>query len=105
MNNRAQCLDAAVRRRHTLARVDRMRGVAQPGRASALGAEGREFESRRPDHAIDRIIIEPPARFAWQASIMPTGSRPQIHARTYLQTRQDRYAIGHRAYRELGSGA
>lgn len=26
------------------------RGVAQPGSASALGAEGREFESRRPDH-------------------------------------------------------
>ncbi len=25
------------------------RGVAQPGSASALGAEGREFESRRPD--------------------------------------------------------
>lgn len=27
-----------------------LRGVAQPGSASALGAEGREFESRRPDH-------------------------------------------------------
>ena len=26
------------------------RGVAQPGSASALGAEGREFESLRPDH-------------------------------------------------------
>ena len=26
------------------------RGVAQPGSASALGAEGREFESHRPDH-------------------------------------------------------
>src|SRR5215469_13738518 len=26
------------------------RGVAQPGSASALGAEGRVFESRRPDH-------------------------------------------------------
>ncbi len=25
------------------------RGVAQPGSASALGAEGREFESHRPD--------------------------------------------------------
>jgi hypothetical protein len=25
------------------------RGVAQPGSASALGAEGREFESLRPD--------------------------------------------------------
>ena len=29
----------------------RPRGVAQPGSASALGAEGRGFESLRPDHA------------------------------------------------------
>ena len=29
--------------------VPTLRGVAQPGSASALGAEGREFESRRPD--------------------------------------------------------
>lgn len=28
------------------------RGVAQPGSASALGAEGREFESHRPDQII-----------------------------------------------------
>src|ERR1019366_2736120 len=27
------------------------RGVAQPGSASALGAEGRRFESSRPDHS------------------------------------------------------
>ena len=26
------------------------RGVAQPGSASALGAESRGFKSRRPDH-------------------------------------------------------
>ncbi len=26
------------------------RGVAQPGSASGLGPEGREFESLRPDH-------------------------------------------------------
>ena len=26
------------------------RGVAQPGSASVLGTEGREFESLRPDH-------------------------------------------------------
>lgn len=29
--------------------VKRKRAVAQLGRASALGAEGREFESRQPD--------------------------------------------------------
>jgi hypothetical protein len=27
------------------------RGVAQPGSASALGAEGQRFESSRPDHS------------------------------------------------------
>ncbi len=30
--------------------VDQGRGVAQPGSASALGAEGRRFESCLPDH-------------------------------------------------------
>ena len=30
-----------------------VRGVAQPGSASALGAEGREFESHRPDQLFD----------------------------------------------------
>lgn len=28
--------------------------VAQFGRASALGAEGREFESRRPDNFLEK---------------------------------------------------
>ena len=28
------------------------RGVAQPGSAYALGAEGREFESLNPDHQL-----------------------------------------------------
>ena len=31
------------------------RGVAQPGSASALGAEGRGFESLRPDHQINHL--------------------------------------------------
>ena len=30
-----------------------IRGVAQPGSASALGAEGRMFESSRPDQIIE----------------------------------------------------
>jgi hypothetical protein len=30
------------------------RGVAQPGSASALGAEGRWFESSLPDHSVFR---------------------------------------------------
>ena len=33
------------------------RGVAQPGSASALGAEGRVFESLRPDHIDMKYII------------------------------------------------
>ena len=37
-----RCASAHGRGRHS-------RGVAQPGRALALGAKGREFESRRPD--------------------------------------------------------
>ena len=31
------------------------RGVAQSGSASALGAEGRGFESLRPDHRINNL--------------------------------------------------
>lgn len=31
----------------------RGRGVAQPGRAPALGAGGRRFKSYRPDHKIE----------------------------------------------------
>ena len=38
----------------TVTTTARRRGVAQPGSASALGAEGRMFESCRPDH-IDSI--------------------------------------------------
>ena len=34
-----------------------IRGVAQPGSASALGAEGRVFESLRPDHNDMKYII------------------------------------------------
>ena len=35
----------------------RIRGVAQPGSASALGAEGRVFESLRPDQNKMKYII------------------------------------------------
>ena len=47
------------------------RGVAQPGSASALGAEGRVFESRRPDHFETgddmRARIYKPAKNAMQS--------------------------------------
>jgi hypothetical protein len=33
------------------------RGVAQPGSASALGAEGREFESHRPDQIQNKLLF------------------------------------------------
>ena len=35
------------------------RGVAQPGSASALGAEGREFESLRPDQQNKQLSEAP----------------------------------------------
>ena len=38
-------------RRKSMARG---RGVAQPGSAPVLGTGGREFESRRPDHHLNR---------------------------------------------------
>src|SRR5579863_6713900 len=40
------------------------RGVAQPGSASALGAEGRVFESRRPDHRRVTVLPKEPAMLA-----------------------------------------
>jgi hypothetical protein len=39
------------------------RGVAQPGRALALGAKGREFESRRPDQKIKARADNPVRAF------------------------------------------
>ena len=38
---------------------NRRRGVAQPGSASALGAEGRGFESLRPDQRINDLEPNP----------------------------------------------
>ena len=43
---------AAHARRSQALQFNVSRGVAQPGSASALGAEGREFESLRPDHSV-----------------------------------------------------
>ncbi len=37
------------------ATISESRGVAQPGSASALGAEGRGFESLRPDHLNEQL--------------------------------------------------
>ena len=42
--------------RYQTAIQSRHRGVAQPGSASALGAEGRGFESLRPDQHKSLII-------------------------------------------------
>lgn len=41
---------AFLTRRNSWRNVKQERGVAQPGRAPALGAGGRRFESGRPDH-------------------------------------------------------
>src|SRR5882757_1264546 len=40
------------------------RGVAQPGSASALGAEGRGFESLRPDHRINCLALSYLSKFS-----------------------------------------
>ncbi len=34
-----------------------VRGVAQSGSASGSGPEGREFESRRPDHPLFLLVV------------------------------------------------
>src|SRR5262249_2510790 len=41
------------------ARLDATRGVAQPGSASALGAEGRRFKSGRPDSSSLEALQNP----------------------------------------------
>lgn len=46
---------------HVHLQSNNFRGVAQPGRASDLGSEGRTFESCRPDH---RYIRGMPKKFA-----------------------------------------
>ena len=51
------------------------RGVAQPGSASALGAEGRGFKSLRPDHFLissQRLIVVENESLA---TFSPTQSR------------------------------
>src|SRR3954453_854455 len=58
------------------------RGVAQPGSASALGAEGRGFESLRPDQFSGRCLsVATIFRPAWglpDAGVArPTGTFPR----------------------------
>ena len=47
------------------------RGVAQPGSASALGAEGRQFESDRPDQD-NSLIIKQMRRFRLAHLLFPS---------------------------------
>src|SRR4051812_36483284 len=51
-NSRQQAKNANPRPADICGKIEHLgsRGVAQPGSASALGAEGRWFESSRPDH-------------------------------------------------------
>ena len=44
--------------------IEVSRGVAQPGSASGLGPEGREFESHRPDH-FKKANDKPPSNTGW----------------------------------------
>ena len=56
------------------ARFFHPRGVAQPGSASALGAESRGFESHRPDHFIFPAHFAPVAVAMCAAATMDHGS-------------------------------
>ena len=51
------------------------RGVAQSGSASALGAEGRRFESCHPDHLRShRLEVRMPAFHAGDRGSIPLGT-------------------------------
>ena len=51
------------------------RGVAQPGSASALGAEGRRFESCRPDQVWShRLEVRMSAFHAEDRGSIPLGT-------------------------------
>src|SRR5690606_9725276 len=55
------------------------RGVAQSGSASGLGPEGREFESRRPDHLMQRPFWKDPKRpfsFCRAKPASPSWAKP-----------------------------
>lgn len=54
-----------------------VRGVAQPGSASVLGTEGREFESLRPDHLdeIQKIYMSDITCLFWWPSVHSSGQR------------------------------
>jgi hypothetical protein len=59
------------------------RGVAQLGRARALGARCREFESRRPDHFQFRVVAQLGSAFAWGAKGREFESRQLDHTVWY----------------------
>ena len=65
-----------------------VRGVAQPGSASVLGTEGREFESLRPDHLKELIDMIGSLRgcllCSWQPVLTDVGARIARHGWTAL---------------------
>src|SRR3990170_6007764 len=63
----------------------RLRDVAQPGSAPALGAGGREFESRRPDWLLvapvgPRAPVDPRAAFDAGAPVLALGWVAELDA-------------------------
>ena len=65
-----------------------VRGVAQPGSASVLGTEGREFESLRPDHLKELIDMIGSLRGCLLCSCQPVltdlGARFARHGSSVL---------------------
>jgi hypothetical protein len=100
--------------------IDSVRGVAQSGSASALGAEGRGFESLRPDHRLHRHVRQQhhhvrPRRLAGN-NPLPGRSRrqfgrdlhqPSLRGRAGLQRRSKRpqQQALHGQVARLGDGA
>ncbi len=63
-----------------------VRGVAQPGSASALGAEGRWFESSLPDHPPSLILAKPKSSYGVIGYVAFTDHEKADNFEAYLKT-------------------
>src|ERR1041385_6380590 len=75
------------------------RGVAQPGSASALGAEGRRFESCRPDHSVHEILLR--AKFSVAKAAFVTSSVNDKFEEAVFLHRQGKLADAERIFAEI----
>lgn len=73
------------------------RGVAQPGRALALGARSRQFESGRPDHLTFRVVPIHPVLPHGESRPAPSQGRSDENLAAGLQF--ERGGSGHDLHR------